>query len=49
VDFDARTEDAALLKDRIVQRVAEWRERELEYFERHRHEDRLGDRVRGWS
>jgi len=43
VDFDARTEDAALLKDRIVQRVAEWRERELEYFERHRTEDRLGD------
>ncbi|HEV7565675.1 MAG TPA: bifunctional aldolase/short-chain dehydrogenase [Microbacteriaceae bacterium] len=43
VDFDPRAEDADVLRERITQRVEEWRERELEYFERHRIEDKLSD------
>ena len=43
VDFDPRSEDAGVLKERIVQRVQEWREREQEYFDRYRGDDRLGD------
>jgi rhamnulose-1-phosphate aldolase/alcohol dehydrogenase len=43
VDFDPYTEDAGLLKERIAQRVGEWRERELEYFERYRSADALSD------
>jgi rhamnulose-1-phosphate aldolase/alcohol dehydrogenase len=43
VDFDPRSEDAGVLKERIVQRVQEWLERELEYFDRHRGDDRLSD------
>ena len=36
VEFDPAAEGADVLKERVVQRVAEWRERELEYFERYR-------------
>jgi rhamnose utilization protein RhaD (predicted bifunctional aldolase and dehydrogenase) len=43
VDFDPHSEGADVLKERIVQRVREWRERELEYFDRHRGDDRLSD------
>ncbi|HEV2590271.1 MAG TPA: bifunctional aldolase/short-chain dehydrogenase [Gaiellaceae bacterium] len=43
VDFDPRSENTAVLRERIAQRVTEWRARELEYFERHRSEDRLSD------
>jgi rhamnulose-1-phosphate aldolase/alcohol dehydrogenase len=43
VDFDPRSEDAGVLKERIVQRVREWREREHEYFDRYRGDDRLSD------
>jgi rhamnulose-1-phosphate aldolase/alcohol dehydrogenase len=43
VGFDPHTDDAALLTERIVQAVQEWRERELEYFDRHRGDDRLSD------
>jgi rhamnulose-1-phosphate aldolase/alcohol dehydrogenase len=43
VDFDPRSESTAVLRERIAQRVTEWRARELEYFERHRSEDRLSD------
>jgi rhamnulose-1-phosphate aldolase/alcohol dehydrogenase len=43
VDFDPRSEDAAVLKERIAQRVREWQQREREYFEQYRIEDRLSD------
>src|SRR5207253_3136329 len=43
VDFDPRSEDAGVLKERIVQRVQEWREREHEYFDRYRGDDQLSD------
>ena len=43
VDFDPGAEDAAVLKARIVRHVREWQEREVDYFERHRSEDRLSD------
>ena len=43
VDFDPRSENAGVLKERVVARIEEWRARELEYFERHRREDRLSD------
>jgi rhamnulose-1-phosphate aldolase/alcohol dehydrogenase len=43
VDFDPHTEDAEVLRERIKQRVEEWRTRELDYFERHRTEDKLSD------
>ncbi|MFL5961661.1 MAG: bifunctional aldolase/short-chain dehydrogenase [Gaiellaceae bacterium] len=43
IDFDPHSEDAAVLRGRIAERVEEWRARELEYFERHRGEDRLSD------
>jgi rhamnulose-1-phosphate aldolase/alcohol dehydrogenase len=43
IDFDPGSEDAAVLKERLVQRVREWQEREVEYFERHRTHDRLSD------
>jgi rhamnulose-1-phosphate aldolase/alcohol dehydrogenase len=43
VDFDPHSEGVGVLRERIVQRVGEWRARELGYFERHRDEDRLSD------
>ncbi len=43
VDFDPGAEDAALLRERIVRRVREWQEREVDYFQRYRSEDRLSD------
>jgi rhamnulose-1-phosphate aldolase/alcohol dehydrogenase len=43
VEFDHHTEGAKALRERIAQRVQEWRERELEYFERHRTDDQLSD------
>jgi rhamnulose-1-phosphate aldolase/alcohol dehydrogenase len=43
VEFDPAAEDAAALGERIRQRVREWQEREVEYFERHRTGDRLSD------
>jgi rhamnulose-1-phosphate aldolase/alcohol dehydrogenase len=43
VEFDPRSEGAGALKERVGQRVREWRERELEYFERNRDEDGLSD------
>jgi rhamnulose-1-phosphate aldolase/alcohol dehydrogenase len=43
VEFDPHTEGAKVLRERIVQRVQEWRERELEYFEEHRIDDQLSD------
>jgi rhamnulose-1-phosphate aldolase/alcohol dehydrogenase len=43
VDFDPGSESAETLKERLVQRVREWREREVAYFERHQHGDRLSD------
>jgi rhamnulose-1-phosphate aldolase/alcohol dehydrogenase len=43
VEFDPRSEGAQALRERIAQRVEEWRERELAYFERHRIEDTLSD------
>jgi rhamnulose-1-phosphate aldolase/alcohol dehydrogenase len=43
VDFDPSSEDVGILRRRIVQRVEEWRARELEYFERHRGDDVLSD------
>jgi rhamnulose-1-phosphate aldolase/alcohol dehydrogenase len=43
VEFDPRSEDAEILRARIVRRVEEWRASELEYFERHRSGDQLSD------
>jgi rhamnulose-1-phosphate aldolase/alcohol dehydrogenase len=43
IEFDPAAEGADVLKERVAQRVAEWRERELEYFERYRSDDRLSD------
>jgi rhamnulose-1-phosphate aldolase/alcohol dehydrogenase len=43
VDFDPRAENADTLRERVAERVKEWRTRELEYFERHRNEDQLSD------
>lgn len=43
VDFDPGSDAAGVLRERIVQCVQEWRARELEYFDRHRGDDRLSD------
>jgi rhamnulose-1-phosphate aldolase/alcohol dehydrogenase len=43
VEFDPRVEDAAVLKERITQRVREWQGREREYFEQYRVDDALSD------
>ncbi|HEY3182122.1 MAG TPA: bifunctional aldolase/short-chain dehydrogenase [Gaiellaceae bacterium] len=43
VEFDPRAEDSAVLKERLVERVREWQEREREYFEAHRSDDALSD------
>jgi rhamnulose-1-phosphate aldolase/alcohol dehydrogenase len=43
VEFDPGTEDAPRLRERVVERVREWQEREAEYFERHRTDDDLSD------
>ncbi len=43
VDFDTATEDATTLRDRVVERVREWQERERAYFERYSDGDALTD------
>ena len=43
VAFDAGTDDAEALRERIVQRIGEWQEQEIEFFERYRTDERLGD------
>jgi rhamnulose-1-phosphate aldolase/alcohol dehydrogenase len=43
VDFDSATEDAAALRERLVERVREWQKRERAYFERHSDGDTLKD------
>ena len=43
VDFDPSSEDATALKERIAQRVREWREREQQFFERYRTDEGLRD------
>src|SRR5439155_23988233 len=43
VDFDPSSEDATALKERIAQRVREWREREQQFFERYRTDESLRD------
>lgn len=43
VDFDPAAEDGEVLRERVVQRVREWHEREVEFFERYRTDDRLSD------
>jgi rhamnulose-1-phosphate aldolase/alcohol dehydrogenase len=43
VEFDPASEGAEELRARVVERVGEWRERELAYFGRHADGDVLGD------
>ncbi len=43
VAFDAGTDDAEALRERIVQRIGEWQEQEIEFFERYRTDERFGD------
>jgi rhamnulose-1-phosphate aldolase/alcohol dehydrogenase len=43
VEFDPVSEDAAALRERVVGRVREWRERERTYFERYRSDETLAD------
>ncbi len=43
IEFDPGSEGAEVLGERLARRVHEWREREDQYFERYRGEDRLSD------
>jgi rhamnulose-1-phosphate aldolase/alcohol dehydrogenase len=43
IEFDPAREDAAALRERLRLRVGEWQEREREYFERHRNDERFSD------
>jgi rhamnulose-1-phosphate aldolase/alcohol dehydrogenase len=43
VDFDPSSEDAATLRERVVERVRDWQARERVYFERYSDGDAYGD------